>query len=222
MRNYRKHLKTGAKPTNKCTKRFSKMNKRQNDHREQWTKCKGQSETMRDKVLIQKYKNKRLKTKQTGLRCRSMRTRIRGTKKSSEKNFFTQNETKRTWSPWFETKNKNRKMVSNFDAQFTEQQTDFLKEEENKKTKNKQTRKQSRFTNTRITIVRIGQKPWPWPKKTKREKQVFNTKKKTCEKKHEKERRGQWFEIAASRKQKQKRRKDKLSKNKTQAGSLDS
>ena len=51
---------------------------------------------MRDKVLIQKYKNKRLKTKQTGLRCRSMRTRIRGAKKSSEKNFFTQNKTKKT------------------------------------------------------------------------------------------------------------------------------
>ena len=61
-------------------------------------------------------------------------------------------------------------MVSNFDAQFTEQQTDFLKEEENKKTKNKQTRKQSRFTNTRITIARIGQKPQPQPKKTKHEK----------------------------------------------------
>ena len=29
-------------------------------------------------------------------------------------------------------------MVSNFDAQFTEQQTDFLKEEEDKKNKNKQ------------------------------------------------------------------------------------
>ena len=51
---------------------------------------------MRDKVSIQKYKNKRPKTKQTGLRCRSTRTRIRGAKKSSEKNFFTQNETKRT------------------------------------------------------------------------------------------------------------------------------
>ena len=177
-RNYRKHLKTGAKPTNKRTKRFSKMNKQQNDHWEQWTKCKGQSETMRDKVSIQKYKNKRPKTKRTGLRCRSTRTRIRGAKKSSEKNFFTQNETKRTWSPWFETKNKNRKMVSNFDAQFTEQQTDFLKEEENKKTKNKRTRKQSRFTNARITIARIGQKPRPRPKKTKREKRVFNTKKK--------------------------------------------
>ena len=50
-------------------------------------------------------------------------------------------------------------MVSNFDAQFTEQQTDFLKEEEDKKTKNKRMRKQLRFTNTRITIVRIGQKP---------------------------------------------------------------
>ena len=198
------------------------MNKQQNDHWEQWTKCKGQSETMRDKVSIQKYKNKRPKTKRTGLRCRSTGTRIRGAKKSSEKNFFTQNETKRTWSPWFETKNKNRKMVSNFNAQFTEQQIDFLKEEEDKKTKNKRTRKQSRFTNARITIARIGQKPRPRPKKTKREKRVFNTKKKTREKKHEKERRGQWFEIAASRKQKRKRRKDKLSKNKTQAGSLDS
>ena len=52
-------------------------------------------------------------------------------------------------------------MVSNFDAQFTEQQTDFLKEEEDKKTKNKRTRKQSRFTNARITIARIGQKPRP-------------------------------------------------------------
>ena len=51
---------------------------------------------MRDKVLIQKYKNKKLKTKQTGLRCRSTGTRIKGTKKSSEKNFFTQNKTKRT------------------------------------------------------------------------------------------------------------------------------
>ena len=188
-RNYRKHLKTGAKPTNKCTKRFSKMNKQQNDHWEQWTKCKGQSETMRDKVSIQKYKNKRLKMKRTGLRCRSTGTRIRGTKKSSEKNFFTQNETKRTWSPWFETKNKNRKMVSNFDAQFTEQQTDFLKEEENKKTKNKQMRKQSRFTNTRITIARIGQKLRPWPKKTKCEKRVFNMKKKTHEKKYMKKNR---------------------------------
>ena len=178
MRNYWKHLKTGAKPINKCTKRFSKMNKQQNDHWEQWTKCKGQSETMRDKVLSQKYKNKRPKMKQTGLRCRSMRTRIRGAKKSSEKNFFIQNKTKRTWSPWFETKNKNQKMVSNFDAQFTEQQIDFLKEEEDKKTKNKRTRKQLRFTSTRITIVRIGQKPWPQPKKTKHKKQVFNTKKK--------------------------------------------
>ena len=69
-------------------------------------------------------------------------------------------------------------MVSNFDAQFTEQQTDFLKEEKDKKTKNKQTRKQLKFTNTRITIMRIGQKPQPRPKKTKYEKQVFNTKKK--------------------------------------------
>ena len=217
-----KHLKTGAKPTNKHTKRFSKMNKQQNDHWEQWTKCKGQSETMRDKVLIQKYKNKRPKMKRTGLRCRSTRTRIRGTKKSSKKNFFTQNKTKRTWSPWFETKNRNWKMVFNFDAQFIEQQTDFLKEEEDKKTKNKQMRKQSRFTNARITIARIGQKLWPRPKKTKCEKQVFNTKKKTCEKKHEKEQRGQWFKITASRKQRWKRRKDKLSKNKTQARSLDS
>ena len=32
MRNYQKHLKTRAKPTNKCTKRFNKMNKQQNDH----------------------------------------------------------------------------------------------------------------------------------------------------------------------------------------------
>ena len=31
-RNYQKHLKTGAKSTNKHTKRFSKMNKQQNDH----------------------------------------------------------------------------------------------------------------------------------------------------------------------------------------------
>ena len=69
-------------------------------------------------------------------------------------------------------------MVSNFDAQFTEQQTDFLKEEEDKKTKNKQMRKQSRFTNARITIARIGQKPRPRPKKTKHEKRIFNTKKK--------------------------------------------
>ena len=114
MRNYWKHLKTRAKPTNKHTKRFSKMNKQQNDHWEQWTKCKGQSETMRDKILIQKYKNKRPKMKQTDLRCKSMRTRIKSTKKSSEKNFFTQNKTKRTWSPWFETKNKNRKMVSSW------------------------------------------------------------------------------------------------------------
>ena len=50
-------------------------------------------------------------------------------------------------------------MVSNFDAQFTEQQTVFLKEEKDKKTKNKQMKKQSRFTNIRITITRIGQKP---------------------------------------------------------------
>ena len=42
-------------------------------------------------------------------------------------------------------------MVSNFDAQFIEQQTDFLKEED-KKTKNKQMKKQSRFTNTKITM----------------------------------------------------------------------
>ena len=51
---------------------------------------------MKNKVSIQKYKNKKPKTKQTGLRCRSMKTRIRGIKKSSEKNFFTQNKTKRT------------------------------------------------------------------------------------------------------------------------------
>ena len=146
------------------------MNKQQNDHWKQWTKCKGQSETMRDKISIQKYKNKKLKMKWTGLRCKSMGTRIRGIKKFPEKNFFTQNKIKKTWSPWFETKNKNWKMVSNFDAQFTEQQTDFLKEEEDKKTKNKWMRKQLKFTNARITIMRIGQKPWPWLKKTKSEK----------------------------------------------------
>ena len=44
---------------------------------------------MRNKVLIQKYKNKKPKTKQIGLRCKSTGTKIRGAKKSSEKNFFT-------------------------------------------------------------------------------------------------------------------------------------
>mmetsp|Transcript_40595 Transcript_40595/g.56423 ORF Transcript_40595/g.56423 Transcript_40595/m.56423 type:complete len:110 (-) Transcript_40595:678-1007(-) len=76
-------------------------------------------------------------------------------------------------------------MVSNFDAQFTEQQTDFLKEEENKKTKNKRTRKQSRFTNARITIARIGQKPRP-RQENKTRKTSFQHEEKTREKKHEK------------------------------------
>ena len=94
------------------------------------------------KSWFKSIKNKRPKTKQTGLKCKSTETRIRGAKKFSEKNFFTQNKIKRIWSLWFETKNKNWKMVSNFDVQFTEQQTDFLKEEKNKKTK-KQTNKKT-------------------------------------------------------------------------------
>ena len=105
-------------------------------------------------------------------------------------------------------------MVSNFDAQFTEQQTDFLNEEENKKNK-KQTNKKTIEIHKRQNHNREN-----WPKtatttqKNKMRKTSFQHEEKTHEKKHEKERRGQWFKIAASRKQKRKRRKDKLSKTK--------
>ena len=82
-------------------------------------------------------------------------------------------------------------MVSNFDAQFTEQQTDFLKEEENKKNK-KQTNEKT------IKIHKCqNHNHENWPKtvtttqKNKMRKMSFQHEEKTCEKKHEKEWRGQ-------------------------------
>ena len=82
-------------------------------------------------------------------------------------------------------------MVSNFDAQFTEQQTDFLKKEEDKKTK-KQTNKKT------IKIYKCqNHNRENWPKtmtmiqENKTRKTSFQHKEKTHKKKHKKEQRGQ-------------------------------
>ena len=70
-------------------------------------------------------------------------------------------------------------MVSNFDAQFTKQQIDFFKKEENKKNKKTNKWKNNRNSQTpESQLWELAKNHDHDPKKQKREKQVFNTKKK--------------------------------------------